>query len=54
MLEYYEPRFDLSSPEQINIMSVIVSLHKPVDGEILRVAVEELRIRFPYFYVKAT
>lgn len=53
MLEYYEPRLDLSSSEQLNIMSVIVSLYEPVDGEILRSAVEELRIRFPYFYVKA-
>ena len=53
VLEYYEPRLDLSSPEQLNIISVIVSLHEPVDGEILRSAVEELRIRFPYFYVKA-
>ena len=53
MLEYYEPRLDLSLPEQINIMGVIVSLHEPVDGEILRSVVEELRIRFPYFYVRA-
>lgn len=53
MLEYYEPRLDLSSPDQLNIMCVIVSLQEPVDGEMLRSTVEELRVRFPYFYVKA-
>lgn len=44
---------NLSLPEQSNILSVIVSLSEPVDGEILRSAVEELRTRFPYFYVRA-
>ncbi len=53
MLKYYEPRLNLSSPEQINLMGVIVSLTDPVDGEILRSVIEELRVRFPYFYVKA-
>ena len=53
MLKYYEPRLDLSSPEQLNIMGIIVSLNDQVDGEILRTVVEELRIRFPYFYIKA-
>ena len=54
MLKYYEPRLNLSSPEQQNIMGIIVSLHDPVDGEILRSVIEELRVRFPYFYVKAS
>ena len=53
MLKYYEPRLDLSSPEQLNLMGIIVTLHEPVDGEILRSVVEELRVRFPYFYVRA-
>jgi len=53
MLKYYEPHLDFSSPEQVNIMGVIVSLTQPVDGEILRSVIEELRIRFPYFYVRA-
>ncbi len=53
MLEYYEPWLDLSSPEQVNTMCVIVSLHEPVDGGILRSVVEALRVRFPYFYVRA-
>ena len=53
MLKYYEPRLDLSSPEQLNLMGIIVTLHEPADGEILRSVVEELRVRFPYFYVRA-
>ena len=53
MLEYYEPRLDLSLPDQLNIMGIIVSLKSPVDGEILRSVVEEVRSRFPYFYVRA-
>ncbi len=53
MLKYYEPRLNLSSPEQLNILGVIVSLNDLVDGEILRTVVEDLRIRFPYFYIKA-
>ena len=53
MLEYYEPRPDLTSPEHAVVMGITVSLDHPVDGEILRSVVEELRVRFPYFYVKA-
>ena len=52
MLEYYEPRLNLSSPEHFIAMGVIISLDDPVDGEILRAVVEELRVRFPYFYVR--
>jgi hypothetical protein len=53
MLEFYEPFLDFSMPEHQNILGVILSLRDPVDGEILRRAVEEMRVRFPYFYVKA-
>ena len=53
MPEYYEPSLDLSSPEKVNVICVIISLDEPVDGAILRTVVEELRIRFPYFYIKA-
>ena len=53
MPEYYDPRLDLSSPEKFITMGVIVSLNDPVDGEILRSVIEELRVRFPYFYVRA-
>ena len=54
MLEYYEPRLELSSPEHFIAMGIIVSLNEQVDGEILRSVIEELRVRFPYFYVRAT
>ncbi len=53
MLKYYEPLLNLSDPERHNTMAVIVSLKDPVNGELLRSAVEELRERFPYFYVRA-
>ena len=53
MLEYYEPRLELSSPEHFIAMGIIVSLNEQVDGEILRSVIEELRVRFPYFYVRA-
>jgi len=53
MPEFYEPLLDFSVPEHQNIMGVILSLRDPVDGEALRRAVEEMRERFPYFYVKA-
>ena len=52
MLEFYEPHLDFSVPEHQSIMGVILSLRDPVDGTILRWAVEEMRARFPYFYVK--
>ena len=53
MREYYEPVLNLSDPEHHNTMGAFLSLKKPVDGEILRWAVEALRVRFPYFYVRA-
>ena len=53
MLEYYEPHLDFSSPEHVNIMGVIVSLDESVNGEVLQSVIEELRVRFPYFYVRA-
>ena len=53
MLEFYEPLLDFSMPEYQSIMGVILSLGDPVDGKILRCVVEEMRERFPYFYVKA-
>ena len=53
MREYYEPVLDLSDPEHHNTMGAFLTLKDPVDGEILRRAVEALRVRFPYFYVRA-
>ena len=53
MPEFYEPLLDFSVPEHQNILGVILSLRDPVDGETLRCAVEKMRVRFPYFYVRA-
>ena len=52
MLAYYEP-FMISTPGEYSPICAIISLHEPVDGALLREAVEELRARFPYFYVRA-
>ena len=53
MLEFYEPCLNLMSDEYHNVMGIIVALKEPVDGKILQEAVDELQVRFPYFYVKA-
>lgn len=54
MKEFYEPMLYLSTPDHPNTMGVLVALKEPVDGDILQEVVEELRVRFPYFYVKVT
>ena len=53
MREYYEPVLNLSDPEHHNTMGAFLTLKEPVDGTILRAAVEAVRVRFPYFYVRA-
>lgn len=53
MAEFYEPMLYMSTPEHPNTMGVCIVLKESVDGEILRNTVEDLRVRFPYFYVKA-
>ena len=53
MREFYEPVLDLSDPEHHSTMGAFLTLKDPVDGKILRTAVEALRMRFPYFYVRA-
>ncbi len=53
MPEFFEPVLDLSDPLHHNTMGAFLTLKDPVNGEILRSVVEELRVRFPYFYVKA-
>ncbi|MBO6133706.1 MAG: hypothetical protein J6P05_05155, partial [Lachnospiraceae bacterium] len=53
MKAFYEPMLYISTPDHPNTMGVLVELKDPVDGGILSDAVEELRVRFPYFYVKA-
>ena len=52
MLEFYEPILNLSDPAHHSTMGAVLSLRDPVDGDILRWAVNEMRVRFPYFYVK--
>jgi len=51
--EFYEPMLYLSTPDHPNTMGVLIVLKESVDGDILRGVVEELRVRFPYFYVKS-
>ena len=53
MREFYEPVLNLSDPENHSTIGAFLTLKDPVDGEILRSAVEASRIRFPYFYVRA-
>ena len=53
MAEFYDPMLYLSTPAYPNTMGALVVLKEPVDGDILRDVAENLRTRFPYFYVKA-
>ena len=53
MREYYEPVLNLSDPRRHSTMGAFLTLKDSVDGDILRSAVEALRGRFPYFYVRA-
>ena len=52
MKAFYEPMLYLSTPDHPNTMGALVALKEPVDGDILRDVVEELRVRFPYYYVQ--
>lgn len=54
MKEFYEPILYMSTPEHPNTMEIQIELKEPVDGGILQSVVEELRVRFPYFYIKVT
>ena len=54
MSEFYEPMLYMSTPEHPNTMAIQIELKEPVDGKILQNVVEELRVRFPYFYIKVT
>ena len=53
MTAFYEPMLYMSTPEHPNTMGVEVDLKEDVDGDILCEAVEALRERYPYFYVRA-
>ena len=52
-LFYYDPMLYLSTPEIPFVMGITATLTEPVDGALLAEAVERLRTRFPYFYVRA-
>lgn len=52
-MEYYDPNMFICSPENPNTMGFTATLYEPIDGDLLREAVESLRERFPYFYVRA-
>lgn len=52
MSKFYEPMLYAASKAHPTVMGVLVVLKEEVDGSILREAVEELRVRFPYFYVR--
>lgn len=52
MSEYYDPMLLLSSSDNPYTMMIFVRLKEPVDGGLLAECVEELRARYPYFYVK--
>ena len=53
MKEFYEPMMYMSTPEHPNTMAVVVELKEPIDGSVLEKVVQELSVRYPYFYVKA-
>ena len=53
MPAYYDPMLYTSTPDHPNTMGVMAVLGEPIDGEILTRVVEDLRGRFPYFYVRA-
>ena len=52
-LFYYDPMLYLSTPEIPFVMGITATLKEPIEGEKLEEAVERLRQRFPYFYVRA-
>lgn len=50
---YYDPMLYMCTEKNPNTMGITATLTEPVDGGILHSAIEELRERFPYFYVRA-
>ena len=49
---FHEPSISMCTPENPNTMGICVTLTKPINGAALQKAVERLRERFPYFYVR--
>lgn len=52
MKNYYDPMLFASTPEHPGIAGAVVVLKEDIDEMILQKAVERLRDRFPYFYVR--
>ena len=52
MNHYYDPMLFASTERHPSNAAILMTLSEPVDGHILQEATEELRERFPYFYVK--
>ena len=53
MADFNIPLLYASTPGHPNSMGIMATLREPVDGELLREAVENVWPRFPYFYVRA-
>ena len=53
MSEFYDPLLYISSEKYPNMMGAEVTLKEDVDGAMLSEAVEALRERYPYFYVRS-
>lgn len=50
---FYEPSLCMCTQDNPNTMGICVTLTEPVNCDALKEAVERLRDRFPYFYVRA-
>ena len=53
MAAYYDPMLFASTADHPNSMGMMAVLKEPVDGKLLQEAVENVRVRFPYYYVRA-
>lgn len=52
MSDFIDPVLYATTPKTPNMMGMAVTLTEPVDGKLLAEAVESVRERFPYFYVR--
>lgn len=52
MKHYYDPMLFACTPDHPCTTEITIVLHEEIDEDLLREAVESLRERFPYFYVR--
>lgn len=52
-MEYYDPTMCSCSPENPMTMGVSAVLKENIDGKLIKEVLEQLHVRFPYFYVRA-